>query len=89
MDEIADGQGGELPKLAGMELDARRLPLRLPRLVVGVEDAVAEQIVQGVPEVLPLGEAPELGFKQEFQVPGIRCHHAVQVCEPSATHRSR
>ena len=65
-----------------MELEAGRLALAAPRVVVGVEDAVAEQIPDGVPEVLPLGKAGELGLKHELEVSRIGRDHAVQVREP-------
>lgn len=67
-----------------MELDTCCLPLTLPRVVVGVEDSISEQVVEGGPEILPLGEVCKLGLQEVVQVPGIGCDHAVEATEPRA-----
>lgn len=81
-DEVGDGGGGELPEVGGVEGDAGGLPLAPPEVAVGVEDAVAEEIPEHVPEVVAFGEATEPGLEQVLHVPRVCRHHAVQICKP-------
>lgn len=67
-----------------MKLEARRLPLALPYLVVGAEDSVAEEITDGGAEVVAFGEIEESRLEKILEVAWVRGDDAVKVGEPGS-----
>lgn len=84
MDKLQQGIYGQLPELGGVELEAGRLPLSLPCLVVGAEDPVPEEIADGVTEIRAFGEIGELGFEKVLQVTRVGSDDAVEAAKPRA-----
>jgi len=87
--ELDERAGRERAELGRVELEAGRLALPPPHLVVGAEDAVAEEVPDGVAEVGALGEAPEPGLEEVLQVPRVGGDHALEVGEPRPAERER
>lgn len=78
-----------MAELGRVELDAGDFALPPPRLVVGAEYAVPEEVPDGVAEVGALGEVGELGLEQVLEVARVRCHHAVEVAHRRTLERKR
>jgi len=61
---------------------ADELPLRAPRLAVGVEDAAAEQVAEHLRERIPLGVVPKVRLEKVLHVRRVRGHHGAARAEP-------
>lgn len=82
MDQLEEGIRGHVPELGGVEFEASRLPLPLPYLIIGTEDAVSEEIPDSVPEIATFGEIKELCLQKVLEIPWIRGDDAVEIGEP-------
>lgn len=85
MDQLQQGFSSQLPELGRVELEAGRLPLSLPRLVVGAEYTIAKKIADGVPEIRAFGENGELGLEKVLQVARVGSDDAVEGAKPRAS----
>ena len=65
-----------------MQLKARSLPVVVPCLTIGAEDAVPEHVTDEALDVLPLGKVGELGLKNILEVGGVGSHNTLKVAEP-------
>lgn len=89
MDELQQGLHRHGPERRGVKLEAGGLALPAPGLVVGVEDAVAQEIPERVAEVLALGIVRELGLEHVLQVSRVCGDDTVKAGEPRAAEDER
>lgn len=84
MNKLEQRLGSEVSKLSGMELDARRLPLTLPRVSIGVEYSIAEQVANVTEKELSLWEVGELGLEEVLQITRVAGDDGVETAERGA-----
>lgn len=82
--QAGDGSGRVLHEAAGVHLAGGRAALLLPRLVVRVEDAVAEELGEALAVVSALGKVGEAGLEDVLDFSRVDRHDAVAVAEPHA-----
>ena len=63
--------------------------LLLPRLVIGVKDAILEEIVESFVEEDAFGEVLEVGLEHVLDVGGYTSHGSVRATEPDSAVKKR
>lgn len=89
MDQHQQRLNGEFSELRRVELNACRLPLALPGLIVGAKYAVPEQVSDRVSKVGSFGEVREFTLEEMLYVARIRSDHTVEAAKPRTLKHKR
>uniref|UniRef100_A0A7C9ANB9 Uncharacterized protein n=1 Tax=Opuntia streptacantha TaxID=393608 RepID=A0A7C9ANB9_OPUST len=78
MDKALHGAQRILDKPSSVHLRCSDTSLLLPRVIIGVKDAIAEQLSKPLPVVLALREVLELSLENVFDLNRVRGHNALK-----------